>query len=217
MYNTFDFIDKLEIIVDSIRESNSFTAIQNGSIWNVTSDNSLSNDDFLEVLGFEYKVQNVTSSGFDIETATFDTEGIWKAKAPYFMYDNALVINKELLEKDNDEVYKYQKYPLVALNMPFDVTQGHRPTANLNLAFLEFTDINNTTEEKRQNVFNTVLIPMYKLFMKKLRERSEFILDSWDFIERIIPLYGSDVIGKHIFDDPLDAIELKNLKLKIKN
>lgn len=217
MYNAFDFIDRFDTLVDSIRESNSFTAIQNGSIWNVTAQNSLFENDFITVLDIDYQIQNVTASGFDIEIDSFPGEGIYKAKAPYFMYDNALVINNRLLSKNKDEVYKYQKYPLIALNLPFDIEKGHIPIADMNIAFLSFTKVSYTTVEKRQNVFELKLIPLYDSFLKNLKERSEFILESWNYKERMIPFYGSDIVGKHIFNDPLDGIELKNLKLRIKN
>ncbi len=146
---------------------------------------------------------------------------------PYYLYGHRTEISDRLLEKDQDKVQKYKKYPLIALKLdtPETVNEGlwHY---DLNIAILAYTDKNYNTEERYTNVFKPVLYPLYESFLKELRNAGMFMWpDEQEFpphvkIDR--PYWGTESKEgnvKQFFNDPLDAIELVNLKFskRIKN
>lgn len=147
-------------------------------------------------------------------------------EAPFFEYGHRREINAVLLEKDKDAVYKYQKYPLIALRMDFpEETAGIDISYTLNIAILAYTNKNYRASERIENVFKPVLAPLYERFMTEIRNSGFFM---WPVtadqskppqtrIQR--PFWGTETqegTEKQIFTDPLDAIELVNLKINLK-
>lgn len=142
--------------------------------------------------------------------------------APFYMYGHRGEISSRLANTVNDKVRKYQKYPLIALRMdiPEPYTNGVAELS-LNIAILAFTDRKWNAEERMVNVFKPVLYPMYKRFIAELFKGGEFFWDNGskvpDHTKIDRPYWGiedPERNSKSIFNDPLDAIELVNLKLK---
>lgn len=142
----------------------------------------------------------------------------------YSMYGNKIEIANRLLEKDSDMVYKYQKYPLIALHMPF--TEGIKADGmielSLNIAIMDFTEETYISEERYQQVFVPILEPLYELLLEKIQESGLFNIIGTPEHTRIDRLFwgtenqiGSNEQDKYVFNDPLDAIELVNLKLNL--
>lgn len=145
-----------------------------------------------------------------------------KDMSPYYMFGHRLEIANQLLQKDKDNVYMHQKYPLVALRQDFEeqVSNGLL-TCTLNLAIIDFTDKNYTAEQRYENVFKPVLYPLYAKFIIALRQEG-FMWPGWQNapphtkIDR--PFWGiaqQEKNVKNIFNDPIDAIEILNLKLSL--
>lgn len=143
---------------------------------------------------------------------------------PYYMYDHPVKINARLLEKNQDKTYKYQKYPLVALRLDFDEEPGLMWGFNLNIAIIMATDPNYGADKRYDKVYRTVLYPIYEAFLKHLKSTGLFQWDQDDSRGLIIPPHkkvdrlfygaiGSQGNEASIFSDPLDAIELINLKI----
>lgn len=140
---------------------------------------------------------------------------------PYYMYGHRLEIAARLSEKDKDQVYKYQKYPLVALRL--DTAEQHHDGVidyNLNIVIVQFTQKQYNAEERYANVIKPILYPLYYSFMQKLTESGLFQWGSGlkepvhTKIDR--PYWGTagpEGNVKNIFNDPLDGIELINLKV----
>lgn len=144
------------------------------------------------------------------------------ALMPFYMYGHRLEISNRLLEKDKDRVYKYQKYPLIALRM--DIPEpyiGGMYNYRLNIAILTLTEKEYNAEQRMTNVIKPVLAPLYDRFVKELWHVGLF---TWTGDQRIPPhtpiirpYWGTAQAEgnvKHIFNDPLDAIELINLEIK---
>jgi hypothetical protein len=149
------------------------------------------------------------------------------AGAPYFMPGHRKEIANRLLEADNDKVHKYQKYPLFALRMDIseDVVED-RVTYNLNIAILALSDRVMNSEERIATVFKPILHPLYEEFFVRLRKSGIFMgpgalqKPSHTKIDR--PYWGSSTLEgntKFFINDPLDAVEIVDLKLtqRIKN
>lgn len=150
-------------------------------------------------------------------------------EAPFYMYGHRLEINNRLKEKDADMVFKYKKYPLIALRM--DIPEGVRNGKfdySLNIAILTFTEQQWNAEERMAQTFKPKLYLLYARFMEELRKSGLF---QWKTemgeypphvkIDR--PFWGQGYsYGKppsnegnkaFLFDDPLDAIEIVNLEI----
>lgn len=152
-----------------------------------------------------------------------DAMRVAPALTPYYMYGHRGEINSRLLEKDQDKVFKYQKYPLVALRMDIAEVQTNGVWHfDLNIAILDSTVKDYNAEERMSNVFKPVLYPLYESFLMKLSESGIFFWDNR--LESTYPPHtkfdrpfwgtpGNEGNVKNIFSDPLDAIELVNLKI----
>jgi hypothetical protein len=143
------------------------------------------------------------------------------AGAPYYMFGHRLDISNDLRKKSEDKVYKYQKYPLIALNMDFpEEIIGDMIHYTINIGIFMMTDKGYSSAERYTNVFKPVLYPLYEQFFIALRNSGLF---SWDGniyrprhtkIDR--PFWGktgTESNTAELFSDPLDAIEIINLKV----
>jgi hypothetical protein len=140
---------------------------------------------------------------------------------PFYMYGHRMEINKRLLDKDKDKVYKYQKYPLIALRLdiPETVDKGIW-SYSLNVLIMNFTDKKWNAEERYEHIFKPVLYPLYQRFLQEIADCGLFqwegnlLTPDHTKIDR--PFWGTasdEGNVKHIFDDPIDAIEIQGLKL----
>ena len=143
---------------------------------------------------------------------------------PFFMFGHPVEVSRILNEKTDDSVYKFQKYPLIVLKMDFEEVVGlDIEYPSLNLAILSFTDSKYTAEQRIENIYKPVLAPLYDRLFQELENAGIFFwnegdLRSPDHSRILRPFYGTEGPqgnSKYIFDDPLDAIEIKNLKLRL--
>lgn len=156
------------------------------------------------------------------------------ANMPYYMYGHRAEIVARLDRKNNGANYK--KYPLVALRMDIaEEVAAQWVTYTLNIAILAYTKKEYNAEERMTNVIKPILVPLYRRFMTELRNSNLFHYDQGT-VDRYIdengrevqvsvpphtrlirPFWGTDDGEKNVknyFNDPLDAIEIVNLKLK---
>lgn len=152
-----------------------------------------------------------------IVTAMQDLNG-----SPFYMYGHRLEINNRLLEKDAEPTQKNKKYPLIALRWetPEDVANG-LVEYNLNIVFVTHTEKNYNAEQRQDNVIKPILTPIYEEFLRQIKISGLF---TWEGNQKEPnhtktdrPYWGvSQNEGNiaNIFDDPLDGIEITNLKLK---
>jgi len=155
----------------------------------------------------------------EIEAGTWSNEG----EIPYFIPGHPVEINNRLMDKNDDKVYKYKKYPLIALRLDIqEPPKNGIANYNLNLAFMNFTDENYNAEQRIENVFKPILWPLYDLFFEELEKSGKFFwtttgmafLPEHNPVER--PFWGKASENKNdesVFEDPLDAIEILNLRI----
>lgn len=217
-------------VVDTLRTSGTFTAIAidgpTGEYIFSAANHGLNADQYIDAGGIEFKVKSVTDAN------TFRTlpdssgppsfPGTFKALDPYYLFGHRLDINNRLLQKNKDSVYKYQKYPLIALRLP--IPETHNPdgltNVSLNVAILALTDQNYKSEERYENVIIPILEPLYDSLVKALRDTSYFSFNGGipehDKIDRLYwGIEQTEENVSNIFTDPLDAIELINLSLNV--
>lgn len=211
-------------IVDSIRETGSYSGVvDNGDgTFTILSVNSLKDGDWVEIDGNDYEVLSATTTQFTVSSSIdLTTTSSYKALAPYYLYGHRLDMANRLLEKDKDDVFKYQKYPLIALRLPLqqEIQQDSMNKASLNLAIMAFTSVNYPSEERYEKVIKPILYPIYQQFLLALRD-SSYISNVGNIehnrIDRLFwGIEQREGNVKYIFNDPLDAIELTDLKLNI--
>jgi len=145
------------------------------------------------------------------------------AGSPYFEYGHRHEIAMGLDIKNLDNKYKYQKFPLIALRLdiPEIKTGGGITEYSLNLAIVESTQKQYNARQRKANVFDPILEPLYVRFMEALKTSGLFFWQGQQYepphtkINRYFwGTPGPEKNEKNIFNEPIDAIEIINLRLK---
>jgi hypothetical protein len=144
---------------------------------------------------------------------------------PFFMAGHPLEISNRLTERTEDRVYQYLKYPLVALRMDIvESVRGDMIDYNLNLAIMTYTDRSLIAEERIEQVFKPILHSLYELFFKELKNSGKFVwsgnLAKPEHRKIDRPFWGTSTETRNeesIFSDPLDAVEILDLKISSYN
>lgn len=216
------YIEKFERVVDLLRTTGNYTAtLLAANSYEIVSDvdTYLEIGDYLTVSGAAVRVTSIVSDKvFQIDSIeqSITLSGVWKSLAPYSDYGTRKVINQKLLEKNGGE-YSYQKYPLIALRLPTPITvAGATASFNANILIADFTQETLRPEERVEQKFEPTLWPLTKLFIEMVRKSGEFngFDPSYTQIDR---MFYSNEAGEeniaNVFDDPLDAVELRDLRL----
>lgn len=147
---------------------------------------------------------------------------------PFYMYGHVLEINNRLKERNKDIVNKDRRYPLIALRL--DIAEPLRDDVyqySLNMAIITVTQPGYNAEERMANVFKPKLYPLFQLLMKQFQKSGLFMwpvgIDMPEHTKIDRPFWGEGYTQgstgnapgstKQLFDDPVDAIEIVNLKL----
>lgn len=210
-------------IIDTMRETGTFASVvDNGDgTFTINASNSMEPLEWVNIAGTDYKVIESTSNDFKIEATAIAAPGSYKALAPYYLFGHRLDIDRRLTEKDKDSIFMFQKYPLIALRLPIiqDINETDVNEISANMAVFGFTDKNFTSEERYENVIKPVLHPLYEQLLEALRN-SSYISGLGTLPHRRVDrlFWGTETKEgnvKYLFSDPLDAIELIDLKLNI--
>lgn len=145
-----------------------------------------------------------------------------------YMYGHRLEIAARLRAMTKDAVNKDKKYPLVALRMdiPEQLVNGVYQYT-LNVALVTFTKRQLNAAERMEQIFKPKLYPMYYDFMRALKVSGLFMWPAGQQMPEHVkvdrPFWGVGFTDSNsgnqpgsteqLFDDPVDAIEIVNLKL----
>jgi len=147
--------------------------------------------------------------------------------AVHYLYGHPLEIINTLGQYESGTTKKFDKYPLVAffLDMPMKrgTELGIYGEATIHMAIIrDCLDPNQTAAERDVTNFEPVLTPIYLELMEQISLRRDlFQLTAREMIrhESIYRYYwGKQGLwgnNKNIFNDWVDCIEIKDLKLKI--
>jgi hypothetical protein len=236
LYNDIIIVDFVSTLVDQMRDTGVISAIsakQTNGTYIVTGTNSTKAivGDFVIIgTALDLEVTAKTSNNFTVKpiytTSLAYTSGLtWKTAKPYFEYGHALEIANMIMEKDESHVYKYQKYPLVALYLDIPETRFSKDDipnveCSLYLILVQETKQEYTASERQTNVFKPVLYPLYNKLMTVLEANRKLFLMGIDenFTHKKTDkyLHNSDGTNQNTLNAFVDAIEIENLKLKIK-
>jgi len=140
-----------------------------------------------------------------------------------YLHGHPREITSRLTEMTKDEVISANKYPLIALFQDFEEPRkGDFIKLRINMIIATLTNRNYKSPERYSLNFKPLLYPIYDRFIYDL-SRSEFIQESNEKEIEVIKidrlfwgrngLYGSE---SNIFNDFIDCIELKDLRLSVK-
>lgn len=137
---------------------------------------------------------------------------------PYYMYGHRREIRNRLMVMDKSATLKTKKYPLFILMMdspaPVDLDMELH---SLNIVIVTFTTLNKNAEQRITTVVDPILYPLYEDFMSALVHCGLFAnLGPYDHTRIERPLWGvpgDDGTERYFLNDPVDAIELLNLRL----
>ncbi len=144
--------------------------------------------------------------------------------APYYMYGHRQEIANKLSELDQRPKGKSKKYPLIALNT-MSITPNVRGNVwdfNLNIVIGINVDINLSSEQREAQIFKPTLLPLYDAFKYAFSQSPLGFM--WDgslpqdfpphtpMIKYFWGTENKEGAMKNIFNDPMCAIEIVNLK-----
>jgi len=222
----------LENVVNSMRSTGGITAIvDNGNgtyTFTVDSISNFYNGTYITItdtVGFNstyQKIQNITSSSFDIIKTTGvsipASLGNYKVNAPYYDFDNWLGEANFLSQKDNSKFWKNQKFPLIFLDLDtrninvLDSANVYME-CNFKLWFIDRTDVNYTAREHKTQFIENIY-PIYNAFMIALKN------------SRYVKTKGDNAIQREIEEYPyqpnrlnatVEALMVEFSTLSIKN
>ncbi|WP_159522859.1 hypothetical protein [Sunxiuqinia indica] len=148
--------------------------------------------------------------------AEYDPENNEK---PYYLHGHPLEIVNTLIEKTQDAQYKFKKYPLIALFEDFEAEGPlglFRSKAKLNIVIMTDSSSSYKATQRYEKSFNTILTPIYDLFLKHLKRRRGLHIDHKSIPHKPINhlYWGKKDVGNDGIDF-IDAIELKELSIKV--
>lgn len=143
----------------------------------------------------------------------------------YYMYGHVSEIVDRLKSMNASPDHKDKKYPLIALFQDFKVVRGEKlsmyGSASLNIIIATLTQPQYLAEQRYTLNFKPVLYPIYNELLNQLSLHAQFYFKhpiQHTEIDRLYwgkeGLYGNN---GNIFNDYIDAIEIQNLQVEIKN
>lgn len=134
-------------------------------------------------------------------------------------YGHPLEIGKRLQELTQSVTLANEKFPLIILFTDITIdrnTPGFYGSTNLHLLVCTLTEPNYTSEQRTDTNFIPVLHPIKRELLNQLERHIGF---SWPqeptHQETDCYFYGSLLNGKNVFNDYIDAIELRNVRINL--
>jgi hypothetical protein len=142
----------------------------------------------------------------------------------YYLYGHPVEIVQRLQEMSNSKTSKQKKFPLIALftDIPINVeNEGFQGKAILHIIIATTTEPNYTAPQRLEKTFKPILYPIRDLFLSSFQKHRQFTFEEgmkYTTTDRYYwgkqGLYGND---GNMFNDHIDAIELQDLHVNIKN
>ena len=140
--------------------------------------------------------------------------------APYYLHGHPLEVVNIMSEKATSSIASTM-FPLIALFQDFDEEQDEGfVTATLNIIIANRTKPDYRASERYEKNFKPILYPMLEDFIRSLSHNKwvELVQVPYTKIDHVYwgkeGLYGSEA---NIFNDYIDAIELRDITVTFKN
>lgn len=233
-----NLIDAIQDVVTDMQDNTVLSDSITATTTLMTFDYTTSNNIFVAGMyvefpdqypGVRYKLASYTKNSATTFTVTVSGDLTelhgWKS-APMrvfikYKYDNYKAIQKQLIEEGKSATLKKNKYPLLALILPYEEDREKEPgiilESNARIILVVDRVKTWTTAESEEYSFNQNLRPLYELFMSKLKLSGLFQVDENILIQHKKEDYhfwsADDAQTQNKLAAIVDAIELSNLKL----
>ena len=138
-----------------------------------------------------------------------------------FQYGSSVKILNKLVSLNNAIASKTNRFPLVALFMPFTETKQVGFYSKLTIPKLVICALSNGTDDvsKRMEVtFKPILEPIYQELLNQISYHKMFLDNTADFLPHVKKMNPGAAASKDSkFNEFVDAIEIYNLELKTLN
>jgi hypothetical protein len=139
----------------------------------------------------------------------------------YYMYGHPKEIANRLQELTNSPTESHKKFPLIILFTDITIDKsllGFYGSTSLRMLIANFTLPEYTSVQRTEINFKPILHPIKKELINQIDRHARFTYeDELTYKETDMYYYGSQINDKNIFNDHIDAIELRDIKLNIKN
>jgi len=145
--------------------------------------------------------------------------------AVHYQHGHPKEIIETLMQKDKSTTLQFTKYPLIALFQDFPEAHNQQlgidNEATLHIVIVQSTLATYKANERYTRNFKPILYPIYNEFLKQITLSAKFMNYGIQTlghtkIDRLFwgkeGLYGNE---GNIFNDRLDCIEIRDLKLKV--
>lgn len=144
---------------------------------------------------------------------------------PFYQWGRRAEIAAILAAMDKQVDRKNQKYPVVALILDTDEKVEALTQWDLTIVIATISKTTLTSKERYDTTIRPILVPLYEQFLQALKRSGLF---SWTgstqhyppHVRTIRPYWGTPSAEKNdrlILEDPLDAIEITDLKINSTN
>lgn len=139
----------------------------------------------------------------------------------YYMYGHPKEIAIRLQELTNSPTEGHKKFPLIILFTDITIDKsliGFYGSTSIRMLIANFTLPEYTSVQRTEINFKPILHPIKKELLNQIDRHARFTYeDELTYKETDMYYYGSQINDKNIFNDHIDAIELRDIKLNIKN
>jgi hypothetical protein len=139
----------------------------------------------------------------------------------YYMYGHPMEIANRLQELSNSPTEGHKKFPLIILFTDITIDRsliGFYGSTSLRMLIANFTLAEYTSVQRTEINFKPILHPIKKELIKQIERHNQFTYeDELTYKETDMYYYGSEINKQNVFNDRIDAIELRDIKLNIKN
>jgi hypothetical protein len=135
-----------------------------------------------------------------------------------YQYGLTIQILETLKGKDGSLTLKGSKYPLIALQMPIIEKRGNGYYADVSIrkiVICHLTKKDDRVTQKYENVFKTILYPVYYSFLRQLARNQYLSCKDPDMIQhQKVDFPGTEPLSG--IGDFVDTIEITNLNFPLK-
>ena len=217
-------VDLIRDLVITLRKTGVVTSIDvlGGGIYRINAVNTLVENELVTIGSGLYKAVTVTPTNFRVQSDSAVAGASFTGTSPYFEHGHFLEIANKLMEKDSaTELYKYTKYPLIALIQDFPETRedGQITEARLNILIINCTEQSYDAAQRYTSNFKPILYELYdsllQAFTHSRRFGGTFRHTKYDRLAwgTQLPYYNE----RAILDDFVDAVELQDLTVQLIN
>lgn len=139
----------------------------------------------------------------------------------YYMYGHPKEISNRLQELSNSATEGHKKFPLIILFTDIMIehdTPGYYGSARLRMLVANITQATYTAPQRTELNFKPVIHPIKDELIKQISLYKKFTYeDELRYSETDMYFYGSQINDKNVFNDYIDATELRDIRINIKN